>query len=62
MKISQGNSQCRYLYLNKQECNFFFFSLLSSTKLEKRRAEKVLPRRGFDSSWWGKRWEKWVGE
>jgi hypothetical protein len=39
MEISQGNSLCSY----KQKCHIFF-SIFSSTKLENRRAEQVMPR------------------
>jgi hypothetical protein len=54
MEISQGISLCSYLYL-KLKCHVFcfVFSLFSSTKLENRRLEQVLPR--------GEGWHQWEG-
>jgi hypothetical protein len=39
MEISQGNSMYCYLYLKQPKIPCFSFYLLSSTKLENRRAE-----------------------
>jgi hypothetical protein len=41
MEMSEGNSPCSCLYLNKKKGHFFFFLLFSSTKLENSRAEQV---------------------
>jgi hypothetical protein len=41
LEISQENSPCSYLYLKQAEMSFFF--LFSSTKLENRMVEQVLP-------------------
>jgi hypothetical protein len=62
MGITQGNSLCSYLYLKQTKMSYFFlfpFSLFSSRKLEKRRAERVLPRESgrlvpVGGRWWGK--------
>jgi hypothetical protein len=43
MEISQGTSLHRHLYLKQTKMSFLYFFLFSSTKLEKRRAEQVLP-------------------
>jgi hypothetical protein len=50
MGISQGNILCSYLYLKQTKISFFSF-LFSSTKLENRRAEQVLPG-GVGVSWY----------
>jgi hypothetical protein len=42
MEIPQGNNLYSYLYLNKQKCHVFLFSLLQ--KSENRRVEQILLR------------------
>jgi hypothetical protein len=44
MEILQGNSLCSYLYLNQVKLPCFSFSLFSSTKLENKGLNQVLPR------------------
>jgi hypothetical protein len=49
MEKTRGNSLCSYLYLKQAKVSyfsFFIFSLFSSTKLENKRAEQVLPTAG----------------
>jgi hypothetical protein len=57
MEISQGNSLYRYLYLKQAKCHaFLIFYLFSSTKLENRKEEQVLPRgmlTPMRGEWWG---------
>jgi hypothetical protein len=54
MGIAEGNSLCSYLYLKQAKMSFF-----SSTKLENRRAEQVLPWRGVVIPvGWGRWWIK----
>jgi hypothetical protein len=52
MKISQGNSCVATCISNKQKCHVFLFvfSLFSSTRLENRKAEQVLPGRRVGTS------------
>jgi hypothetical protein len=44
LETIQGNSLCSYLYLKLAKASFFFFLfyVISSIKLENRRAEQVL--------------------
>jgi hypothetical protein len=48
MGTTQGNSLCSYLYLKlaKSHVSHFIFYTFSSTKLENRMAEQVLPGSG----------------
>jgi hypothetical protein len=58
MEISQGNSLYSYLYLKQKYYVLLFIFFLSSTKLENRRAEQVLPERGGLASVGGGRWQR----
>jgi hypothetical protein len=44
METTQGISLCSYLYLKLAKTPCFSNYVFSSTKLEKKRAEQVLPR------------------
>jgi hypothetical protein len=62
METTQENSQCSYLYLKLAKTSCFSFYLFSSTKLEDRRAEQVLPKvRVVGTGGRGEVFEKGVG-
>jgi hypothetical protein len=59
MEIPQGNSLYSTFISNKQKFHVFLFnfSLLSSTKLENRKAEQVLHKEGWVSASGRRRWQ-----
>jgi hypothetical protein len=48
--IKDAYQECSYLYLKQAKMSIFFFFHFSSTKLENRKVEQILPRGGVGTS------------